>query len=422
MKKILGQITHPWRVALFLFFAAALNYADRAALSSVVPPIRTELGATDVQIGLMGLLFLWTYALCSPLAGNVADRFSRSRIVIWSITGWSLVTVFTGLAWSVHALFFMRVALGVVESFYLPAAAALLSEYHGPATRGKAMGFHIMGLNLGVMLGGGLAGLLAEHFGWRFGFWALGGAGLLLAAVGPLVLNKKPEVTSATKPVVKVAGQAGKAWAYLLRLPSFHITLFSSMVAGVAGWIFLTWLPLFFNENYGMNLAAAGLTGVMLYKAPVFLGISVGGWLSDKFARRDTRNRVMIKALSYLLSGPFLFLMMGNPTFAVVAASLIISSIIRAIGQAGEHAIVCDVVPTQYRSTAVGILNLSGSAAGGLGVFLTGVFKKDLGLSAIFGLSSFLYILAGLVLVLSYYVFVKKDVAKADAHEAAAAA
>src|SRR6185503_2939087 len=126
----------PWRVAIFLFAAAGLNYADRTALSSVIPPLRQDLGVTDVQIGIVGMLFLWTYALASPFAGNLADRFSRSRIVMWSLVTWSLITVATGLVQSVYLLYVLRIALGIAESFYLPAAGALLGDHHGPATRG----------------------------------------------------------------------------------------------------------------------------------------------------------------------------------------------------------------------------------------------------------------------------------------------
>ena len=74
-------------------------------------------------------------------------------------------------------------------------------------------------------------------------------------------------------------------------VPSFHGMLLSAMVAGVASWTFLSWLPLFFSENYGLKLGAAGLAGVALYKAPVLLGTGFGGWISDYAIRRDRRGQ-----------------------------------------------------------------------------------------------------------------------------------
>lgn len=414
-------LAEPWRVAVFLFVAAGLNYADRTALSSVIPPLREDLGVTDAQVGLAGLLFLWTYAIASPFAGNLADKYSRSKIVFWSILIWSLITLLTGLSRNTTDLLVLRAALGLAESFYLPAAVALLGEHHGPATRGKAMGFHLIGLNLGVLLGGAFVGSLAEHYGWRPGFWILGVMGIALACGAKYFLSDGPVPVAEAKPVTVIAAKPVQAWGYLLRTPSFHGLLLSAIVAGVASWTFLSWLPLFFSENYGMKLGAAGLAGVALYKAPVLLGTGVGGWISDKAIRHNGRARVMIKALSFLVSCPFLFFFIGAPTFALLATMLIVSSFIRAIGVPSEHAIICEVVPPQFRSTAIGIFNTCGSAAGGLGVLLAGLFKKEFGLNMIFGSCSLLYGAAGLMLLLVYYFFTAKDMARAELHALRAA-
>lgn len=408
-------------MAVFLFVAAGLNYADRTALSSVIPPLREDLGVTDAQVGLAGLLFLWTYAIASPFAGNLADKYSRSKIVFWSILIWSLITLLTGLSRNTTDLLVLRAALGLAESFYLPAAVALLGEHHGPATRGKAMGFHLIGLNLGVLLGGAFVGSLAEHYGWRPGFWILGVMGIALACGAKYFLSDGPVPVAEAKPVTVIAAKPAQAWGYLLRTPSFHGLLLSAIVAGVASWTFLSWLPLFFSENYGMKLGAAGLAGVALYKAPVLLGTGVGGWISDKAIRHNGRARVMIKALSFLVSCPFLFFFIGAPTFALLATMLIVSSFIRAIGVPSEHAIICEVVPPQFRSTAIGIFNTCGSAAGGVGVLLAGLFKKEFGLNMIFGSCSLLYGAAGLMLLLVYYFFTAKDMARAELHALQAA-
>lgn len=418
-------MSKPWRIAWFLFFCVGLNYADRTALSSVIPPLRESLLITDKQIGLIQSLFLMTYAIASPFVGNLGDKFSRSKIVMYSLIGWSIATVLTGLAHDFTTLLIFRIILGVAESFYLPAAVALLAEYHGPATRGKAMGLHMMGLNVGMIGGGSLAGLMAEHYGWRLGFWILGGMGLLLAAFSTLLLSENKTAAATpepnTEPVVAPKPKESvvlKAWAYCLTVPTFYCILASAMAAGVASWIFLTWLPLFFAENYAMNLAASGLLGVALYKMPVFLGVGVGGWLSDKVAAKNMRGRAMIKGLSFIVSAPFLFIFLETPAFGIVAGALVISSAIRAIGLPSEHPLICEVIPPQYRSTAVGIFNTCGSAAGSVGVLLAGIFKKDFGLGAIFGASSFIYLVAGFLMLLAYWVFIRRDMEKALKYEA----
>jgi len=418
---VLSKIPVPWRVALFLSAAAGLNYADRTALSSVIPPLRADLGATDAQIGWAGLLFLWSYAVFSPMAGNLADKISRTRIILWSLVGWSLITLGTGLVTGVTSLLVMRAALGVAESFYLPAAAALLGDHHGAATRGKAMGLHMLGLNLGVLLGGSFAGLLAEYFGWRPGFWVLGGAGLGLACFSRFFLVDGSVMGRVQAEATPSRPRPAQAWGYLLRTPTFHGMLVSAMVAGVASWTFLSWLPLFFSENYGLKLGAAGLAGVALYKAPGLVGTALGGWVSDFAIRRDPRGRIMVKALSFLVSSPFLFFFIGAPNLVLVATTLVFTSLIRAVGVPSEHAILCEVVPAQFRSTAVGLYNTCGSAAGGIGVLLAGLFKQDLGLNLIFGASSALYLLAGLVLLAVHRYCMLRDMARAQRHEPSAA-
>ncbi len=412
-------MSKPWRIAWFLFFCVGLNYADRTALSSVIPPLRTDLGITDEQIGFISSIFLFTYAIASPFVGNIADSYSRSKIIMYSLIAWSLATILTGLAHDFTSLLVYRTILGVAESFYLPAAVALLATYHGPATRGRAMGLHMMGLNVGLIGGGGAAGWMAEHFGWRYGFWVLGGLGLVLAAFSTFLLSDKaPDAAVEGAPPPRPAKSVVReAWAYCLKVPSFYCMLASAMAAGVASWIFLTWLPLFFNENYAMKLAASSILGVALYKAPVFLGVGIGGWLSDKVASRNTRGRALIKGLSFIISAPFLFIFMETPTFIIIAFALVLSSTIRAIGLPSEHPIICEVIPPAYRSTAVGIFNTCGSAAGGVGVLLAGIFKKDFGLGAIFGASSFIYLIAGGLMLLAYRSFIGRDMERARLHE-----
>jgi MFS family permease len=410
-----------WRIAVFLFFAAGLNYADRVALSSVIPPLREDLGITDAQIGFAGMIFLWAYAIVSPFAGWMADRFSRARLVLLSLVAWSAVTVLTGFAESFAVLVLARLLLGIAESFYLPAAGALLADHHGSASMGRAVSVHMLGLNLGLVLGGAVAGVIAEHYGWRPGFWLLGGLGLILAILGRAVLRDRPEpVASQAAAMAEAAGPPSvpkvglrEAWGFLLNVRTFHCLLMSSMAAGVAVWIFLSWLPLFLSETYGMGLGTAGMSAVLLYKAPVFVGIALGGWLSDWWVRRDPRARVLVKGLSFLLGAPFLALFLGTPGFTVVVVIMVTSSLLRAMGTPSEHPIISETVPPPYRAAAIGLLNTVGTGAGGVGVLVAGVLKGQYGLHLIFGACSAVYFVAGVLMLLAYRKWIHEDLERA---------
>ena len=134
-----------WVALGLLFLAAVLNYADRTAFSAVFPLLKKDLGMSDVELGAIGSLFLWSYGLMSPFAGMAGDRFSRSSLVTGSLLVWSLVTGITGFVTSTHQLFAARILLGLSEALYLPAAMALIAGHFTSTGRGRALAIHVMG-------------------------------------------------------------------------------------------------------------------------------------------------------------------------------------------------------------------------------------------------------------------------------------
>ena len=405
-----------WRVVAFLACSAALNYADRSALSSVLPALRTEFALTDVQLGLLGSLFLWGYALGSPLAGVLADGWSRRALVVWSLALWSGVTALMGAANGFLALVLLRLGLGLAECLYLPAATALLADHHGPETRGRAMSIHSLGLNFGVVIGGACAGYLAEHFGWRAGFWVLGLVGIALALAAKYFVADGPAAIVSAAAAAPRASLA-EAARYLLGVPTYHVLLAKAMLAGVGIWIFFNWLPLYFREAFDLSLGAAGFAGTFMLQISTMLGIAFGGWLSDRAAQRGTQRRMLVQGLSYLVAAPFLLLFLSRPGFAVVTLAVSLFSFFRGVGQANENPTLCEVIPVRYRSTAIGLMNTCATAAGGIGVLLAGVLKSTFGLNAIFAGISLLFVIAGAALVYAYRHWITRDIERANSTE-----
>src|SRR5262249_43568406 len=143
----------------------------------------------DVGMAAVGSLFLWSYAATSPIAGMVADRISRSRLIALSLALWSIVTALTGLVTGTTQLYVLRVFLGIAECLYLPAAMGLLADYHRSDTRATALGIHTAGLSFGMIAGGTASGYLGEHFGWRPAFFMLGAIGLVLSGIAAVWLR-----------------------------------------------------------------------------------------------------------------------------------------------------------------------------------------------------------------------------------------
>lgn len=399
-----------WRAAAFLAVAAALNYADRAALSAVLPPLRADFSLTDVQLGLLGSAFLWSYSLCSPLAGAIADRWSRPRVVVVSLLLWSAVTAATGVAGGFAALLVLRGALGIAESLYLPAAIALTADWHGAGTRARAMSSISLGVNGGMILGGSFAGYMAEQHGWRTGFWVLGIGGVALALFSRPFLGTPPEVR-----VGPAAPRAswGEALRYLAGVPSYWVLVGESMLSGLGNWIFLGWLPLYFKERFDLTLAQAGFAGTFTLQISVMLGVVAGGWLSDRAAGPAPEKRMLLYALFYFAAAPCLLVFLGPATLATTAVALASFAFLRGMGQANDSPTQCEIVPPQFRSTAVGLMNTISTAAGGSGVFFAGYLKQSVGLAGIFAAISGLFAAAGVLLLAGYLRFIRRDISRA---------
>jgi MFS family permease len=405
-----ASTTTAWRVATFLALASALNYADRAAMSAVLPAVRSDLQLSDVSLGLLGSVFLWCYALGSPLAGALADRWSRTRIIVGSLLAWSAVTALTGAATGFTHLLVLRFALGAAECLFLPAAIALIADWHAAPTRARAMSFISIGVNGGMILGGSFAGYMAERHGWRSGFWVLGLAGIALAVLARPMLASAPNLERASS-----APRAPflDAVRYLARVPSYFVLVGESLLSGVGVWIFLTWLPLYFKDTYNMSLAGAGFAGTFMLQISVMLGVIVGGWISDRFSARAPHRRMLLYSVFYFAAAPFLLLFLGQPSFPVVAAGIAAFSFLRGLGQSNDNATQCEIVPPQYRATGVGIMNAISTGAGGSGVLLAGFLKREMGLDGIFASISGIFALAGTLLLFGYIKFIRRDIQRA---------
>ena len=157
---IYSSASYRWFVVALLFLCSALNYANRIALATTFPLLRLDLHMSDVALAAVGSFFSWSYAFASPVAGYIADRFSRSRLIVISLTVWSIAAGLAGFSATVGQLLATRVLLGLAECIYMPAAVVLIASHHPVRTRATAMAIHLNGQNFGLIGGGFLGGYL----------------------------------------------------------------------------------------------------------------------------------------------------------------------------------------------------------------------------------------------------------------------
>ena len=190
-----------WVAVIVLWFVVMLNYFDRQLLSALHEPIVRDIPQTEAQFGMVTSVFLLIYALLSPVGGFLADRYSRRLMILCSLVVWSVVTWWTGHAEDYTSLLIARGAMGISEAFYIPAALALITDYHRGSTRSIATGLHMSGIYVGMAVAG-FGATMASWTGWRMTFALFGLIGVAYAVILILFLkdpSKAPADTALAK-------------------------------------------------------------------------------------------------------------------------------------------------------------------------------------------------------------------------------
>ncbi|MDB6111973.1 MAG: major facilitator superfamily 1, partial [Pedosphaera sp.] len=379
-----------------------LNYLDRLMLATMRDPIKAAIPMTDAQFGLLTSVFLWVYGGLSPLGGFLADRFSRSKVIMVSLLVWSAVTWLTGHVKTFEQLLCTRALMGVSEACYIPAALALIADFHRGSTRSLATGLHMSGVYVGAALGG-VGGYIAECYGWRTGFSLFGAFGVGYAVVLIFCLRDAPPEGA------KIADQAVPAkdvkivaaLAALFGVAGFWILLGLNALVGVANWGINGWLPTYLKEHFHLGLGAAGLSATGYIQIASFLGVLGGGAWADRWSRSNPRGRALVPAIGYCVAGPCLFLSAMAGTLPLAVAGLVVFGLGRGFFDANHMPILRQLADERYSATGYGLLNFVSCAAGGVMIYVGGMIKDSrVDLSVVFQFAAFGLFIAGLMLFL----------------------
>jgi len=394
-----------WLVVALLFLVGIVNYADRTSITAVYSLLKTDLGFSDVGLGAIGSFFLWSYAIASPISGHIGDRTNRARAVTWSLAAWSVITLLTGFVTARWQLLSMRVLLGVAESMYLPAAMALVAEYHTSGTRAKALSLLSIGQYLGMVVGATLAGFLGDRFGWRSPLCVLGIAGILLAIVCFAILPRGVGGEAAAAPDISFVD----ATRNLVRIPSFLILGAAGVLSAIGAWIFINWLPLYFRENFGMTLTSAAFAGSSLVSVTAAVSQVAGSAVSDVLAKKGLHRRMLMQAVLILCAAPTLFVFVFTKNRLAIMSALVLYSAFRNAGDLNIVPLLCDLAGKNRMSIAIGVTNMLNTLAGGVGILATGFLKSDFGLPAVFASVAGILLVDALLLFAGYFLFLRKD-------------
>lgn len=395
-----------WGLLMILWFAFFLNQADRQIFNVTLPLIRLDIDLTDAEFGLIASSLVWTYGLMVPVAGFLGDMFSRRKILMFCIGFWSISTFFTGFAGDLLSfVLLLGIATGGGEAFYAPAANAMLSERY-KTNRAFALSVHQTAVYAGIILSGVLAGYVGERFGWRSSFHVFGAAGVVLALIfmwkvkesQKIEVKMKPNVLETMKNALRVFK---KPTVVLLTLA------FACMVFVNIG--YLTWMPLYLVENYGMSITYAGFSSLIYHHVGAFFGVMIGARIADKQAKKDPKRRLIIQTIALLGGAPFIFLMGFTDSQVMTYAALAVFGLMRGIYDSNIYASLYEVVQPAVRSSATGFMLMFAFLMGAFAPLIMGLLKPTLGLAASFSSLSAFYVLGGVFILMATLFWFKKD-------------
>lgn len=374
----LSSRRYAWLVVALLVPVALLNYLDRQMLASMKFSVMRDIPdiALEAKWGTILALFKWVYAFLSPVGGYLADRYSRRYVIAGSLLVWSAVTWTTGHVHTYEHLLATRALMGISEAFYIPAALALIADFHTGNTRSRAVGFHQMGIYLGVIIGG-FGGYAADHpgLGWRWAFEACGLIGVVYALPLFLFLRNPPQdgrsgEAAVPSPAVGVGELLGNA--------SFILLVLYFTLPALAGWIVRDWMPAILKAEFGIGQGLAGVSATVYWQTAAIGGAVIGGWLADRWMRKTPRGRIFVSALGMSMIVPAMFGVGYAPKtglLLVAVAFLILFGVGWGFFDSNNMPILCQVVRPELRATGYGVMNLVSISCGGLADWGFGILR-----------------------------------------------
>ncbi len=370
-----------WYAVGVLTLANISGAIDRQIFTSLVGPVKRDLGLTDTQISLlMGFGFSVFFSLFGLAIGRLVDRRRRTWIVAVGAMLWSVLTAATGAARSYAQLLLTRVGVGVGEATLTPAAVSLIADAFPRRRLGTAMSVYMLGTFFGSGVSYALGAwvvsqadapgvvavpLLGNVHPWQTVFIIIGLPGLLVAA---LALTVREPLRAVAAVATSTAGRS-ELRSYLQRHARTMTALcLGFMCSASVNWAIGAWLQAFFVRTHGWSIAQAGALQGALTMGLGPLGTMFGGWLADRDRNRgviDAPLRVGMLGAAGMLLCAGAYPLVGSATIA--AALLVPVNLFAAMPWGAANAAVAEALPSRLRGQGAAVFQLLVGLAGGIG-------------------------------------------------------
>jgi sugar phosphate permease len=411
-------IPYKWELIILLWFAFFLHQADRQIFNNLAPLIMDDLSLTKVQFGFIGTIFTIIVGVTVPVAGYAGDTLPRKWVILFSILVFSMATLLTGISTGLIMLIIFRsIATSGSEAFYFPAANSLISEYHHK-TRAAGMAIHQTAQYIGIVASS-LAATVGRLYSWRYAFYVFGSLGIVMAGV---ILRRMRNTAPPGKKVEMDASyERGPTVSETIRYIFSKKTVLILSVS-FAGMVFvnigyLTWMPTFLHERFELRLDTASFLALFWHYVGAFIGVTLGGRLSDRFVHYNRNARMHFNYFGLILGAPFIWWMGQADSVILCCAALAGFGFFRGVYDSNLFAAPFDVIEPRYRSSTVGLMISCAFIMGASSPTLIALMARRLDMSAAISSMGIVYLLAGLLVILAlnktfeneYYEEVKQE-------------
>jgi MFS family permease len=356
--------------AFVLFAVNILNFYDRHVPGALTEPIRKEFHLSDTEVGLLGSIFIWLYAIVGVPLGRIADMASRKKLLAAAIVVWTALTASAALATSFTMLLISRVGVGVGEAGCAPAATSWLGDLFPPDRRSRVLALFMLGVPIGGALSFFFSGTLAQAYGWRTAMAVAAAPALLL--VPALLLLREPE-RGASEPNA-AAFETASVWT-ILRIPTLWWIIASGVLLNFNAYSIASFLPALLSRVHGLSLAASGVASGIVYIFGGVIGGTLAGVLGDSIVRRRKDGRLLVASIASLVAAPLACLAILQPAGAMIAAVIFFALTYAALTSyyGLVYSAIQDLVAPNQRGTTMAVYFLAMYLCGAsFGPLLTG--------------------------------------------------
>lgn len=360
------------------------NFIDRQVMVILQESIKKELHLSDTQLGLLsGFSFAIFYVVMGIPIARMADKGNRRNIIALSLGLWSIMTAVCGSARNFFQLLLSRIGVGIGEAGGSPPAHAMISDYFPARQRSTALAIYSSGIYIGMLVGFQMGGYLNQYLGWRTAFVVVGIPGLVFSLLF-YAMVKEPQRGSTD--TVLPAGTASetpptfwKVWTFLFSKKTFVYLAMATSLHVFTIYGLANWASSFLARLHGMKSADIGFALGLAFGIGGAIGSFAGGWLTDRFGKRDRRLYLKIPAFAVLISLPFQVLALFSPSIPLSLLGFGLTAALQASYLGPAVSVAHSLVPASMRALTSAILFLCLNLIGlGLGPTIVGWISNTL--------------------------------------------